>query len=348
MDSALTTFTVAESHYLAHGAPTPLEICANLDLAVQIDLRHHFSGPLCAAYWIDLCRCREYGHDRLLGAIEAALPKLVEIIRDRLPPRARLDVVSLGPGDGEIDIRVLGELRTRLDVASYRCVDFSLEMLEHVVRRLIGSGTVGGLPLKVICADFTGLDGSDVLGDNASLLLLTGYTIGNNIESRLLGDIASWMRPGDLLLIDGRLGGDGSSSEPIAPERLAPLVRCYDNEASNRFAFGPVEMVTTASCRDVKFDYRVARRVTTVPGAINIVIGCSGLEAQMRLTGELVARDHLDLASTTVYDFAALRGWLAGSELNLLFACRHEDTGVFVLEKPRPAERREERRPPQR
>ena len=333
MDSTLTTFTVAESHYLAFGARSPLEICADLDLAVQIDLRHHFSGPLCAAYWIDLCRCREYGHYRLVGAIEHALPTLLAIIRDRLTLHSRLDIVSLGPGDGEVDIRVLDELRTGLDVASYRCVDFSLEMLEHVLRRLKNSRTVEGLPLKVVCADFRGLDRSAVLGDNMSLLLLTGYTIGNNDEARLLGDIAKWMRPGDLLLIDGRLRGDGLSGETTMPEGLAQLVRCYDNDASNRFAFGPVEMVTTASCRDVTFDHRVERRVTTVPGAVNIIVRCTGLQARMRLTGALVAREHLDLASTTAYDFEALRRWLAESGLHLLFACRHEDTGVFVLQR---------------
>ena len=108
----------------------------------------------------------------------------------------------------------------------------------------------------------------------------------------------------------------------------------YDNPASNRFAFGPVETVTTARVGDVGFDYRIGRFVTTVPGAINVVTGCTGLAACMRLTGEVVAREHLDLGSTTLYDFESLRDWLAASPLRLRFAARDAETGVFLLEKP--------------
>jgi hypothetical protein len=111
-------------------------------------------------------------------------------------------------------------------------------------------------------------------------------------------------------------------------------MRCYDNEASNRFAFGPVETVTTASFRDVLFDYRIERRLTTVPGALNIITSCTGLETRMRLTGGIVTREQLDLGSTTIYDFEALRDWLATSPLSLLFACRDDCTGLFVLTKP--------------
>ncbi len=324
---------MAESHYRTRGARSPLDICGDLDLAVQLDLRYHFTGMLCAAYWIDLCRSREYEHDRLIGAIEHALPAISDVVRDRLAPGRPLDIVSLGPGDGQVDIRILEELRGRLRVDSYRCVDYSLEMLEYVLRRIEESGTVDDLPVTAVCGDFSGLRGSEVLGDGASLLLLTGYTMGNNNEARLLGDIAAWMRPGDLLLIDGRLHEGGGSGDAAAGERLAPHVRCYDNEASNRFAFGPVEAVTTASFRDVPFRYRIERHMTTVPGAFNIVTSCEGLETRMRLTGERVTRAKLDLGSTTVYDFAALRDWLAASSLNLLVARRDDCTGLFVLAK---------------
>jgi SAM-dependent methyltransferase len=334
MCSRLTTFSVAESHYLARGARSPLDICGDLDLAVQLDLRYHFSGMLCAAYWIDLCKSREYGHDRLVGAIEHVLPAITEIIHDRIAPGCQLDIVSLGPGDGQVDIRILSELRRRLDVASYRCVDHSLEMLEYVLQRLERSGAVDDLPVTAVCGDFSSLRGFEVLGDHVSLLLLTGYTMGNNNEARLLGDIAEWMRPGDLLLIDGRLQGGGWSGNAPAKEQVDPLVRCYDNEASNRFAFGPVETVTTASFRDVLFHYRIERYVTTVPGALNIVTSCKGLETRMRLTGAIVTREQLDLGSTTIYDFEALRDWLETSPLSLLFACRDDCTGLFVLAKP--------------
>lgn len=328
------TFSIAESHYLDHRARSPLDICGDLDLAVQPNLRYHFSGMLCAAYWIDLCRSREYGHDRLVNVIEHALPSITDVIRDRTAPGRHIDIVSLGPGDGQVDVRILSELRSKLAIASYRCVDFSFEMLEYVLQRLERSGTVDDIPVTAVCADFSGLRGSEILGGNTSLLLLTGYTMGNNSEATLLSDIANWMRPGDLLLIDGRLHAGGCSGNVPAQEHIGPLIKCYDNEASNRFAFGPAETVTMASFRDVQFRYRVERHLTTVPGAINIVTSCSGLDTRMRLTGKLVTRERLDLGSTTIYDFEALRGWLASSPLSMLHACRGDDTGLFVLAKP--------------
>ncbi len=334
MRSPPTEFTVAESRYLGNAVSSPLDVCGNLDVAVQLDLRYHFSGPLCAAYWIDLCRCREYGHDRVVSAVEHVLPALRDALGDGLPPRRRLNLVSLGPGDGEVDIRVLDHLRPAMDVASYCCVDFSFELLEYAVRRIKASGTVDGLPVRALCADFMGLGAACASGGDVDLLTLTGYTIGNYDEVRLLVDIARWMRPGDYLLVDGHLHAILGNEDSPSSEQRRSLVRGYDSPASNRFAFGPVETVTTARAQDVAFDYRIGRFVTTVPGAINVVTGCAGLEARMRLTGEAVEREHLDLGSTTLYDFESLRTWLAASPLRLRFASRHDDTGIFLLEKP--------------
>lgn len=328
-------FLVAESRVLGDAVSSPLDVCGDLDVAVQLDLRYHFSGPLCAAFWIDLCRCRDYGHDQVVGTIERVLPALVDALRERASRRGAVNLVSLGPGDGEVDIRLLRRLRSDLGIASYRCVDFSFELLEYAVRRIVASGAVDGLPVRALCANFLGFDGSAVHGDDVDLLLLTGYTIGNYDEARLLAGIERWMRPGDFLLLDGRLHGFLGIEAGLSSEQRSVLVRGYDNPASNRFAFGPAETVTTARACDVAFEYRIGRFVTTVPGALNVVTGCAGLEARMRLTGETVAREHLDLGSATVYDFESLRDWLAASPLRLRFASRHDDTGIFLLEKPR-------------
>ena len=82
------------------------------------------------------------------------------------------------------------------------------------------------------------------------------------------------------------------------------------------------------------FNYRIGRFVTAVPGAVNVLTRCTGLAARMRLTGEVVTREQLDLASTTLYDFESLRDWLAASPLQLRFAARNDGSGVFLLEKP--------------
>lgn len=328
-----TEFIVAESRFLGNAGRSPTDVCTDLDVAVQPDLRYHFSGPLCAAYWIDLCHSREYRHDRVVDAIESALPQLVQALQNHSARRPRVSLFSLGPGDGEVDIRLLQGLRPAIEIASYRCVDFSFELLEHAVRRILASGAVDGLPVRARCADFTDPDGAAARNGDCDLLLLTGYTFGNNNEARMLSDLAGRMRPGDFLLLDGRLHAFAGDEANLTREQQGSLVKGYDNPASNRFAFGPVETVTTARARDVDFDYRIGRFVTKVPKALNVVTGCRGLEAPMRLTGRVVARDHLDLASTTLYEFESLRDWLAASPLRLRFAARNDETGVFLLEK---------------
>jgi hypothetical protein len=326
-------FIVAESRYLAANSASPLDLCSSLDVAVQLDLRYHFSGPLCASYWIDLCRCRDYGHDRVVGAVESALPAVVAVLRDRLPPAMPLALLSLGPGDGEVDSRVLDWFRPQVDVSAYRCVDFSFEMLEFAVRRLRASGAATGLPISAVCADFSEMDSWPAPGGDASLWLLTGYTLGNLNESVLLSNLSRRMQEGDCLLLDAHLHPFGLRNGDFTDEEQRMLVRGYDNPATSRFAFGPVETVTTAVPDDVSFGQKVGQFVTTVPGAANVVIGCAGLDARMRLTGQPARREYLDLCATTLYDFDALCEWFRVSPLELLLASRHGDTGVFLLQK---------------
>jgi hypothetical protein len=308
-------------------------VCSSLDVAVQLDLRYHFSGPLCASYWIDLCRCLDYGHDQVVGAIECALPGVLDAVRDRFPPPKPVALLSLGPGDGEVDVRLLKRLRPTLEVTSYRCVDFSFELLEYAVRRLRASGVANGLPITALCADFSAVDGWPTPGGEANLWLLTGYTLGNLNETLVIADLARRMHPDDCLLLDAHLHRLGRHDGEVSPDERRTLVRGYDNPTTNRFAFGPVETITTATSEDVRFAQRVGRFVTTVPGAINVVIGCSGLDARMRVSGQPVCREHLDLCSTTLYDFDALSDWLAASPLQLITAARYGETGVFLLQK---------------
>lgn len=334
MTTPAPQFLVAAPNLRGEGGRSPIEVCSDLDVAVQVNLRFHFSGPLGAAYWIDLCRSQEYRHDRVRAAIESSLGAVIEVLTEGGRCRPRFNLLSLGPGDGGVDICILEHLRPALELATYRCVDFSFELLEYAVRRIRASGAADRLPVRAWCANFAEPDGGAWRDGERDLVLLTGYTLGNDDEARVLADIARWMRPGDFLLLDGHLHGLEGDGERLTREQRGLLLRGYDNPASNRFAFGPVEMVTTAQAHDVAFDYRIGRSVTVVPGALNVVTGCSGLEARLRLTGAPVARAHLDLASTTLYRFEELRDWLADSPLRLRLARRSGESGVFLLEKP--------------
>jgi len=104
----------------------------------------------------------------------------------------------------------------------------------------------------------------------------------------------------------------------------------YDLPSVRRFVFNPLEVSTTAVVEDVTVDFDVTRSVTTVPNALNLLIHCRGLDTTVRLTGERVERDRLDLAVTTLYHLPDLLSWLSGSGLPVVW---HRSTGdvAFIL-----------------
>ena len=116
--------------------------------------------------------------------------------------------------------------------------------------------------------------------------------------------------------------------DAIEREGLEQLLGSYSQEATNRFVFGPVETVTTASASDVGFEFHIHREMTAVPDAVNVTICCINLKTRMRFTGEPVERSRLDLATTTFYDPAALKEWFPSCGLDCL---REERSGPFAL-----------------
>jgi len=120
------------------------------------------------------------------------------------------------------------------------------------------------------------------------------------------------MRAGDYLLLDARLHSLGAwpvDRQLTAAEQRA-TIDGYDIPSVRRFVFGPVEVATHATADDVAFRFDVSRALTTVPNALNVVISCQGLDTTMRLTGERVRRDRLDLAVTTRYHAPDLHAWI--------------------------------------
>ena len=92
-------------------------------------------------------------------------------------------------------------------------------------------------------------------------------------------------------------------------------------------------MATTALWTDVHFQYEVNRSVTTVPRAVNVITCCEGLRTRMRLTGEPIVRDRLNLGSTILYNQADLAKWFIARGFDLMWSRRREDIGLFLLRR---------------
>jgi len=326
------TFTVDATMYGERNA-VPGAVYADLERAVRPDLRYHYANPICAQRWLDVCDDPAYGHEALLKGIEAAAGDLVSALRASGP----VTVISLGPGDGSVDERILRGLADGPGVACYCGVDFSFELLRRAVRRLsTAEGLDGGFPIRAVCADFTGEQVAGIPASDSSprLFTLTGFTLGNYREADLLKSIAGLMQPGDHLLLDARL----HAFAPLPGDLALLAVRgglcdSYDLPSVRRFVFGPAEVATLATADDVRIAIAVDRSVTVVPEAINLVIHCTGLDSSMRLTGAPVRRERLDLAVTTRYRLPALTPWLEAVGFDLAWGKDADDVAFLLLRR---------------
>jgi SAM-dependent methyltransferase len=288
---------------------------------------------------MDVCADPAYGHDLLMDRVTALAPRLVEALSADRGRADRIAVTSLGPGDGSLDARVLEAIEDSVGVASYRALDFSMDLLKRAVNRISGRHGGASFPVEAICGDFTDLEGlrpAPVPPGTAHLFMLTGLTLGNYPEDRLLGRIGeSLMAPGDYLVLDARDHGMGPGTEEadLTPDRRAAMTRSYDLDPVRRFVLGPVEVATTVAWDAVEIGYDITRGLTRVPGAWNVVIHTRKLEAAMRLTGEIVHRERLDLAVTTLYDPASLRDWFPSAGFRVVWADVGSGTAFFLLRR---------------
>jgi len=332
------TFAVDRTMF-GEGYAPPRGVYGDLDRAVRTDLLFHYTSPVCAQRWLDVCADPAYGHHKLLDGVSEVMPAVARALRADAGGRRRLALLSLGPGDGSVDERMLLGLADHLEPVSYLGLDVSFELLRRAVHRLSNApGLPDGLALTAICGDFTGLGALPApTGDAGAVRLfaLTGFTFGNHDERALLRSFGALLREGDYLFLDARLHSFGALPEDARPLDLGRegMVASYDLETVRRFVFGPVEVATTATAADVEFGFELTRSVTAVPHALNLVIYCTGLDAKLRLTGERVRRDRLDLAVTTSYHLPGLVSWLEGSGLATVWEKRSGDVAFFLLRR---------------
>ncbi|HKK92532.1 MAG TPA: L-histidine N(alpha)-methyltransferase [Longimicrobiales bacterium] len=337
-DDDRVSFHIDATMYEAHNA-IPRNVYGDLDRVVRGDLYYHYSTPICAQRWLDLCNDPGYGHATLLSELDLALPDLVEALSADRITGSFVRVTSLGPGDGAVDERLLAGLSRDFGVSSYRGLDFSFDLLRRAAHRLASSDTVPDtFPIEMVCGDFTDLEATlarDPDRTGRQLFTLTGFTFGNYREDELLESIGRLMKPGDYLLMDARLHDEGLvTDEDLTSGALrGDLTDHYDVGAVRRFVFGPVEVATTATVDDVEVRFDAARTLTRIPGAVNLMIYCTGLDTTLRLTGEPVRRDRLDLAVTTSYHLPALVDWLDDTAFSTVWHRKFDHSAFFLLRR---------------
>jgi hypothetical protein len=119
----------------------------------------------------------------------------------------------------------------------------------------------------------------------------------------------------------------------IGKREKSALQGHYQPESVKRFVFGPVEATTYAKWKNVRIEYEIAPKRTTVPGAVRIVIFCKSLDTTMRLTGKRIRKQRLDLASTTLYGYSELASWLESKGFRLVWRAKDAAVGLFLLRR---------------
>jgi uncharacterized SAM-dependent methyltransferase len=280
--------------------------------------------PLSVRAWLTLCGeggestrggYRNYNRSRAL--VERHAHEIAELTRP-----GRVEVISLGAGQGDKDRVILAALATLGRVVRYRPVDASIGLLEIAVRDALADGheTVG------VKADFTdeaqlaSLTSTSGATDGTRLVLMLGNTLGAFDPPALARQLASVLRAGDLAMVDG---------EVFAGE---DTLAGYDNPVNRRFAFAPLEAAgLTPEDGDLVFTIaRDDRRAGLFRVQKQFV---ARRDVRLSVAGESIllrAGERVSMSPSHKYDEAGFLAVLEDAHLSPV-AIQRSDDGRFVM-----------------
>jgi uncharacterized SAM-dependent methyltransferase len=304
-----------------------------------VDIRYNYLGVLGARNWLAISQDPDYPHSELMTLYRRSIP---EIITAAGLEGTDVDYISLGPGDGEIDVYMLRELVGRANLLNYYPIDISLELLQKAVEEVIECPFLErSFQMKAIHGDFTQLARYRPIfafDSSVNLFCLAGFSLGNYREAELIGKVLEGMNEGDYLLLDARLHDFGSTTENLTQKQRDEIVRNYSHRVHNRFAFGPIEMLTDAQYDKEKFVHEVTTRLTQVPNALSVLIAVKDVNARFRFKGEYekktaLKEKRINLGFTTVYDESSLEQWLQGRGFAIKWKKKEKGTLVLLLHR---------------
>lgn len=291
----------------------------------------------CAEQWLDTKKTSS-------GQTKGPIADALTLGRRGTPPG--LDVISLGPGEGEKEIALLEHLLTaeagvdqRLPWLAYAPVDVSIPLLlvaAKGARRLLGNAAKrGGLStyqVKPFCSDFEEGQLSFIrrlptgtIEDRRGLrlILLLGNTFGNlrDEETFVRRKLAKIARPGDLIWLEVGLRMDPLDKDPLY-RMTQEDVRLSAAETNRRLLLeGPYRRFEAATGRNPsQLDIRIWVRENDdgcrIPGAVNF---CHDLQLknENRSCTMLYSRR---------YTLELLTQWIEGQDLDVLRIQRIEDS----------------------
>lgn len=186
--------------------------------------------PLSVRTWVALCQDERYRNSvRSNRLIQARAKQLVGHMACNKGDK--IDVISLGAGQGTKDLHVLMALLNNGYRALYRPVDSGQMLLEMACEQALEHG-VGAHGLK---ADITDLAHLSALAPNPHdaprLVMMLGNTLGAFDPPVMLRRLRTLVRAQDRLIIDGELGNDDATRAG------------YEHPTNRAFALAPLRSI---------------------------------------------------------------------------------------------------------
>jgi uncharacterized SAM-dependent methyltransferase len=183
--------------------------------------------PLSVRAWLALCSDGAYRNFvRSRSLIARSAKDLAALVESRT-----VDVLSLGSGQGDKDLILLGAITARGARVRYLPVDASQALLELA----IGGALAAGIWAQGFKADFTNSEHLEALAPAADapprVVLMLGNTLGAFDPLEEAWALRGLLRAEDLLIADGEIYAGGQT------------VAGYDNPLNRRFAWAPLESV---------------------------------------------------------------------------------------------------------
>jgi hypothetical protein len=315
-----------------------------------LDLKFHYVGTRMAEYWMDVCKEDSYGHDFLTRVTARAIEPIV----DAMELEGKINLASLGAGDGQADIVFLDHLQRHLDLDMYLPVDISLDLLQTAVAEVMKAPALRtddrNFRMKPVLADFelnlTSIEPFLTYDNTPNFYFLTGYTLGNAPEQAVIESLHRTMRPQDLLLVDARLhdAGEITDDRQLTKDLEDRLKAPYSSPAVQKFAFGPVQIASdfAVNHEDIEFSHEIhVGRTTSVPHGIDVTLMCKGLEKSEAFKESPLGENGgwlqrlrpraLQLAAVTYYDFEALGKWFANRGFKVAWQQKEGDVGLYAM-----------------
>jgi uncharacterized SAM-dependent methyltransferase len=188
--------------------------------------RFFYWFPLSVRAWLELCQDGAYRNFvRSYNLIEHTARELMQ----QLP--SPVELVSLGCGQGDKDLKLLQVARAARRDITYHPVDASQALLEIACHTALEAG-VDCLGLKL---DLENATHWKVLArrERPRLYIVLGNTLGAFDPPAFLARLRGLLQPEDRVLLDGEI---------FAPESIGG----YDNPTNRQFAFAPLKSVGIA------------------------------------------------------------------------------------------------------